>query len=202
MEQRSLPTGWIKIWVGIGAVVFLCLSILPSYLGYRASKEVVRYRECLNNQRRDCERSIVWNLVDIAQQIESGQTGRIVSLDAFRVNDVGGLTPPSRSSEKAPLITKVEPKGMSNANGTYRILAGSEVTLAVEVEGATTKIEAFLPTADEKTPKPVVTLKKIEGSRWEGKFRFPAAFTGEMEVRATGADAKDRSSLYLLVAAN
>jgi len=30
----------------------------------------------------------------------------------------------------------------------------------------------------------------------------PAGLQGQMEIRATGADPKDRASLYLLVAAN
>ncbi len=175
---------WIKVWIGIGAVALFCLTVVPPFAAYRASQEVTRYRECTEGTRRDCDRSIVWNLVDIAARMDEGSAGGS-RLDAFRVSATADVTAPTRSSEKAPIIKKVD-----------RSFEGLNVTLAVSVEGVTRSVEIYLQN------KSVATLVRQKNGTWTGTFVLPSGASGELEVRAQGDDPKDRSSFFLPVAAN
>lgn len=199
-----MSTGWIKGWVAFGAVVMACLTIVPPVVLYGAQQDVQRYRECLAGKRRDCQRTIVWNLVDIAAQLELQDGGTTAStLSAFGLDADTGTLAPVRTSENAPTIQKVEPRGMANSNGTYRAAAGSDITLVATVVGAPVMVEGFLLDADGMPPaKPTLTFTKQKDGSWQGNFQIPAGLKGQMEIRATGDDPKDRASLYLSVAAN
>lgn len=176
---------WIKVWIGIGVVAFFCLTVMPPYLTYRAQQEVTRYRECTEGTRNDCERSIVWNLVDIARRMDEGPSASSNNLDAYKVNGKSAVTAPTRSSEKAPLIKKVD--------RTYDV---ANVTLSVSVEGVTRSVEAYFQN------KLVGTLTRQKNGTWQGPYTLPPEASGELEVRAQGDDPKDRSSFFLPVAAN
>lgn len=204
MDQVPLQTGWIKIWVAIGTVVMACIIILPPVLIYGAQQDVQRYQECMAGKRRDCQRTIVWNLVDMAAQLQAQDGGTSASsLSAYDLNQTTQAMPPSRSSENAPTIQKVEPRGMTNPNGTYHATVGSTVTFVATITGGPVTVEGYLITADGGTPtKPTMTFKKQKDGTWLSTYKIPPGLQGQMEIRATGDDPKDRASLYLLVAAN
>lgn len=181
-----------------------CLMILPPLLLWNAQQDVQRYAECAAGKRTDCQRSIVWNLVDLAAQLQQQDSGApITNLDAYGVNQDQPLLPPVRTSENAPQISKVEPHGMSNANGTYRAAVGDQITFVATITGTTVDVEGYLIRDGQPVPtKPDITFKKQKDGTWQGTYTIPAGLQGQMEIRATGSDPKDRASLYLLVAAN
>ncbi|MEI7512353.1 MAG: hypothetical protein WCK01_02735 [Candidatus Uhrbacteria bacterium] len=203
MDQVSLPTNWIKGWVGFGSVIFLSLVILPPYFLYSAQQDVQRYRDCIANKRADCKRTIVWNLVDVALQLQAMDNATPApNLTAFSLTDNTGTTRPVRSSENSPTIEKVEPQGMSNENGTYRAASGSVVNFVATISGTVVSVEGFLIVDGKPSDKSAVVLKKQKDGTWQGAYKIPVNLKGEFEIRATGSDPKDRASLYLLVAVN
>jgi len=203
MDQVPLRTGWIKAWIAFGSVVFVCVVVLPPILLYAAAQDVQRYRDCAANKRRDCQRTIVWNLVDIAAQLQAADGGDSLSgISGYGVDNNSDVTPPSRTSENAPNIDKVEPRGMANANGTYRAAVGASVTFVATISNNPVTVEGFLITDASIPTKAAVVFTKQKDGTWQGVYKIPSGLKGEMEIRATGDDPKDRASLYLLVAAN
>lgn len=193
--------GWLKFWIGIGTVAAAASLILPPLIVYTASKDVKRYKECIEGRRTDCERTMVWNLVDAAMLLEQqngGLTGSALGLDVLGAREDSAL----RTSDNAPFIDKVEPVGMSNADGTYRARSGSEVMFKVTVKGLVTSVELFQIEGVDGKPTKSATLKKGSDEIWTGMYKLPPGFSGSVEVRAIGDDPKDLAVLNLPVAAN
>jgi hypothetical protein len=204
MDQVPSSTGWLKAWALFGALVLACVMILPPVLLWNAQQDVERYQQCAAGKRTDCQRTIVWNLVDFAAQLQlEDGSSTIANLDVYGVNQDTQVSPPIRTSENAPQIVKVEPRGMANANGTYRAAVGDKVTFVATISGTTVNVSGYLIRDGQPVPtKPDINFTKQKDGTWQGNFVVPAGLQGQMEIRATGADPKDRASLYLLVAAN
>lgn len=191
---------WLKVWIGIGAAAALTMLIAPPLLVHFASQDVKRYRECLEGSRQDCERTMVWNLVDAAALLEQqgGATiGSSLGLDLLGARGSVAL----RTSETSPFIEKVEPTGMSHANGVYSAKAGNEVTINTTASGQVTKVELFQVEGAEGRPTKVGDFTRGTGN-WTVKYKVPPGFIGRLEVRAYGEDPKDLAILALPVAAN
>lgn len=191
---------WLKVWIGIGAVAALTMLIAPPLLVHFASQDVKRYRECLEGSRTDCDRTMVWNLVDAAALLEQqGGTsvGSSLGLDLLGARGSVAL----RTSETSPFIEKIEPVGMAHANGVYSAKAGSEVTIKTNASGQVTKVELFQVEGAEGRPTKVGEFSEASGS-WTIKYKVPPGFIGRLEVRAYGEDPKDLAILALPVAAN
>jgi hypothetical protein len=191
---------WLKVWIAIGTVAFLLALIMPPILVYYASQDVKRYRECVEGSRRDCERTMVWNLVDAAALLEQqggAGVGSALGLDLLGARGSLAL----RTSETSPFIEKVEPVGMAHANGVYSAKAGGEVTIKATATGRVTKLELFQVEGAEGRPTKVGEFTEASGS-WSAKYKLPPGFIGRLEVRAYGEDPKDLAILALPVAAN
>ncbi|MCK9360868.1 hypothetical protein M0Q28_01420 [Patescibacteria group bacterium] len=192
---------WLKFWIVLGALVTLASIVLPPLLIYSASNDVKRYRECVEGKRTDCNRSMVWNLVDAAYLLEQqsgSQVGTALGLDLLGARGGGAM----RTSETSPFIEKVEPQGMSNANGVYSAKAGASVTLKTTVSGMVTSVELFQIEGLEGRPTKVGAFSKGSEGVWTASYKLPPGFTGTLEVRAYGDDPKDLAVLALPVAAN
>lgn len=193
--------GWLKFWIGLGAVTAVASLILPPLIVYTASQDVKRYRECVEGKRTDCERTMVWNLVDAAMLLEQQNgagSGNVFGLDVLGARAPGAL----RTSENAPFIEKVEPVGMTNADGTYHANSGATVMFNVTVKGLVTIVELFQMEGADGKPTKVSTFKKGSDGVWSGPYKIPPGFSGSVEIRATGDDPKDLAALTLPVAAN
>ncbi len=192
---------WLKFWISLGGVAALATIVLPPVLFYRASADVVRYRECTEGIRQDCERTMVWNLVDAAflleQQNGSGAASTI-GFDLFGSRTSGTV----RTSENSPFIEKVEPKGMANANGVYSANAGATITLKATVSGTASFVELFQAEGTDGRPTKVSMFTKGADGLWTGTYKLSPGFVGTLEVRAYGNDPKDLAVLVLPVAAN
>jgi hypothetical protein len=105
-------------------------------------------------------------------------------------------------SASTPNIDKVVPQGMANANGTYYAAAGSSVTFVATVSNGPVSVQGFLLKDGVPGAKADITFTKQKDGTWSGVYKIPSGLKGEMEIRATGSDPKDRASLNLLVAAN
>lgn len=194
---------WLKIWIGIGAVASAAVLVLPPYLTYVASEDVKRYRECVAGTRSDCERTIVWNLVDAAIIFQQ-QSGASLAGTIYEGLDPASPSGAVRTSENAPHIEKVEPQGMSNANGTYYATAGSKITFRTTLRGNITSADLYVVSVVDgeiQRPEKVAPLIRVEGEEWEAEYVLSPGFVGSIEVRAYGADPKDLAVLALPVAA-
>ncbi len=192
---------WLKFWIWLGVVATLITVILPPLMIYSASADVNRYRECLEGKRFDCDRTMVWNLVDAAVLLEQqggSQVGTALGLDLFGARGGGAL----RTSETSPFIEKVEPVGMSNANGVYTAKAGDNFTMKVTVSGVVTSVELFQIEGLEGAPVKVTNLTKGSDGIWTASHKLPPGLSGALEIRAYGDDPKDLAVLELPVAAN
>lgn len=200
ISLRHMNLSWLKVWIGIGAVATVITVVMPPILVNYASQDVRRYRECLEGSRRDCERTMVWNLVDAAALLEQqggASVGTALGLDLLGAR--GNLA--LRTSETSPFIEKIEPVGMAHANGVYSAKAASEVTITAKVSGQVTKVELFQIEGAQGRPTKVGEFSQISGS-WNAKWKVPPGFIGRLEVRAYGDDPKDLAVLALPVAAN
>lgn len=192
---------WLKFWIWLGVAAALTSIILPPILLYRASADVTRYRECTQGIRLDCQRTMVWNLVDAAYLLEQqngSPAGSVLGLDLFGSRSDGTV----RTSEGSPFIEKVEPKGMANANGIYSANAGATITLKATVSGVVSSVELFQAEGADGRPTKVATFTKGSDGLWTGTYKLPPGFKGTLEVRAYGNDPKDLAVLALPVAAN
>lgn len=193
---------WLKVWIGIGAVASVAVLVLPPTLTYVASEDVKRYRECVAGTRSDCQRSMVWNLVDAAVLFQQ-QTGGALTGALY-----AGLNPASpsgavRTSENAPFIQRVEPQGMSNTNGTYYAASGARVTFRATMTGMITSADLYIVSVENGEilrPEKVAPFTRVEGDEWEAVYVLPPGFLGSIEVRAYGLDPKDLAVLALPVA--
>ncbi|KAA0205759.1 hypothetical protein EDM68_04615 [Candidatus Uhrbacteria bacterium] len=193
----------LKVWIGIGTVSLLALLILPPILARMASEDIKRYRECIAGTRSDCDRSMVWNLADAIVLLQI-QTGGSLAGTPYEGLEQGSPSGATRTSEKAPFIIKVEPRGMSNANGTYFAPAGTRVTFLATMTGMITNADLYVVQvvdSEIKRPEKVAPFEKKEGDSWEAVYTIPPGFDGSVEVRAYGVDPKDLAVLALPVAA-
>ncbi len=193
----------LKVWIGIGAVSALALFVLPPVLARMASEDLKRYRECIDGTRSDCHRSIVWNLADavVLLQIQTGGSLAGTPYEGLEQTTPSGAT---RTSEKSPFIEKVEPKGMSNANGTYYTQAGTAVTFRATMTGMITSADLYVVRVVDgeiRRPEKVAPFERKGGDVWEAAYTMPPGFEGSVEVRAYGLDPKDLAVLALPVAA-
>jgi hypothetical protein len=192
---------WLKFWIWLGAVAAIAAIVLPPILFYRASVDVIRYRECVKGIRLDCTRTMVWNLVDAAYLLEQQNgtdVGSALGLDLFGARADGTV----RTSETSPFIQKVEPKGMANANGIYSANAGATVTFKATMSGVVSSVELFQAEGTDGRPTKVSTFTKGSDGLWTGTYKLSPGFVGTLEVRAYGNDPKDLAVLVLPVAAN
>lgn len=192
---------WLKFWIWLGAAAALTSLVLPPILLYRASADVTRYRECAQGIRSDCERTMVWNLVDAAYLLEQQngtQAGSTFGFDLFGARDSGTV----RTSEGSPFIEKVEPKGMANANGVYSANAGATITFKATITGVVSSVELFQTEGTDGRPTKVASFSKGSDGVWNGTYKLPPGLKGTLEVRAYGNDPKDLAVLALPVAAN
>jgi hypothetical protein len=193
----------LKVWITIGAIATLALLIMPPIILQAASKDVQRYRECIAGTRVDCQRTIVWNLVDAALLVQQQSGG---SLDGTMY---AGLSPTSdsgavRTSENAPFISGVEPAGMSNNNGTYSAKAGDEIVFRATLSGMIVSADLYAVEVVDgviERPQKIETFHRVDGDLWEARYALTPGFTGSVEVRVYGEDPKDLAVLALPVAA-
>ncbi len=192
---------WLKFWIGLGAVATIITVVLPPLMIYNASNDVKRYRECLEGKRQDCDRTMVWNLVDAAVLLEQQggtQVGSALGLDLFGARATGAL----RTSESSPFIIKVEPEGMANANGIYSAKAGADIKIKATVSGIVTSVELYQIEGLEGRPTKVGLFTKGSDDVWTAAYKLPPGLNGALEIRAYGDDPKDLAVLELPVAAN
>ncbi len=193
----------LKVWVGIGTAAALALLVLPPILARMASEDIKRYRECIAGSRSDCDRTIVWNLADaiVLLQIQTGGSLAGTPYEGLEQTTPTGAT---RTSEKSPFIQKVEPRGMSNANGTYYAQAGTEVLFRATMTGMITSADLYVVQVVDgeiKRPEKVSPFVRKNGDVWEAVHAIPPGFEGSVEVRAYGLDPKDLAVLALPVTA-
>ncbi len=194
---------WLKIWIGIGAAATVAALVLPPYLTYVASEDVTRYRECLAGSRGDCERTIVWNLVDAAV-IFRQQSGGSLAGTIYEGLDQSSPSGAVRTSENSPFIEKVEPKGMSNTNGTYYATSGTKITFRAIIRGTITSADLYTVSVVDgeiNRPEKAAPFTRVDGDEWEAEHVLSPGFVGSIEVRAYGLDPKDLAVLALPVAA-
>lgn len=194
---------WLKVWIVIGAVAAAAVLFLPPVLARVASKDVQRYRECVEGRRTDCRRSIVWNLVDVSYLLQQQSGAQLTGLlfDPFNTRGLAGAV---RTSEKSPFIEKAEPRGMSNTNGVYFAPGGTDVTFVATITGVIVDVDLYVVEleGDEiKRPEKRAAFRRTQGDIWETTYRLPHGFNGSIEIRAYGIDPKDMAVLALPVAA-
>ncbi|MBP7134642.1 hypothetical protein KBA73_05490, partial [Patescibacteria group bacterium] len=131
--SSSLPTWWLNIWIAVGTVAFVLLIVVPMLMFSTFSRERYRFDQCEANRRDDCKPSMIWYLSGwMTLEPKAGTNSSTTTMTASSTGMVATSTQDMivaprevKTSDKAPQMQVIQPKGFMIVNGVYMAAAGT-----------------------------------------------------------------------------